>query len=136
MSICVIRLGSPRVKGEGIRIGTVRRPPRGVPKSEYAAQDWYDVWLPNLAPSLETMKFAHQAATPAQWAAFFRKYRAEMATPENSHLIELLATLSHQSNFSVGCYCENEAHCHRSILRELLAERGAALETKAGDTGK
>ena len=128
MVVRVVRLGSQRVKDEGTRIGTVRRPPRGVPKSEFASRNWYDVWFPNLAPSFETMKFAHQAETPAQWAAFFKKYRAEMSTPENSHAIELLAALSHQSNFSVGCYCEDEAHCHRSALRELLAEKGAALE--------
>lgn len=128
MVVRVIRLGTPRVKDEGTRIGTVRRPPRGVPKSEFASRNWYDVWFPNLAPSLETMKFAHQAETPAQWAAFFKKYLAEMSTPENSHAIELLAALSHQTNFSVGCYCEDEAHCHRSVLRELLAEKGAALE--------
>jgi uncharacterized protein YeaO (DUF488 family) len=128
MVIRVVRLGSPRVEGEGLRIGTVRRPPRGVPKSEFASRNWYDVWFPNLAPSLETMKQAQEAETPAQWAAFVRKYRAEMATPDNSHAIELLATLSHQTDFSVGCYCENEAHCHRSVLRELLAEKGAKLE--------
>ena len=131
MVVRVIRLGSPREEGEGTRIGTVRRPPRGMPKSEFASRNWYDVWFPNLAPSLETMKLGQAANTPAQWAAFTRKYRAEMTTPENSHAIELLATLSHQSNFSVGCYCENEAHCHRSILRELLTEKGAKLETSA-----
>jgi uncharacterized protein YeaO (DUF488 family) len=124
----VVRLGSPRVEGEGARIGTVRRPPRGVPKTEFASQNWYDVWFPNLAPSPQTMKLGQEAKTPARWAAFTRKYRAEMAAPENSHAIELLATLSHQTNFSVGCYCENEAHCHRSVLRELLAEKGAKLE--------
>jgi uncharacterized protein YeaO (DUF488 family) len=123
----VVRLGSAREDGEGTRIGTVRRPPRGVPKAVFASQNWYDVWFPNLAPSVETMKLGQQAKTPAQWAAFTRKYRAEMATPENSHAIELLATLSRQCNFSVGCYCENEAHCHRSVLRELLAEKGAKL---------
>ncbi len=128
MAIRVVRLGSERVEGEGIRIGTVRRPPRGVPKAEFASQNWYDVWYPNLAPSVETMKLGQEAQTPAQWAKFIKKYRAEMATPENSHAIELLAALSRQSNFSVGCYCENEAHCHRSVLRELLAERGARLE--------
>ncbi len=128
MVIRVVRLGSQRTKDEGTRIGTVRRPPRGVPKTEFASRNWYDVWFPNLAPSLETMKFAHLAETPAQWAAFFKKYRAEMSTPENNHAIELLAALSHQSNFSVGCYCEDEAHCHRSVLRELLAEKGAALK--------
>lgn len=128
MVMRVLRLGSPRVAGEGTRIGTVRRPPRGVPKAEYATQDWYDVWLPNLAPSPQTVKLAQEARTPAQWATFAKRYRAEMATPENSHLIELLATLSHQSNFSVGCYCEEEAHCHRSVLRELLLEKGARLD--------
>jgi len=124
----VIRLGSPRREGEGTRIGTVRRPPRGVPKAEFAAQNWYDVWLPNLAPSPGTMKLGQAAETPAQWPAFAKKYRAEMATPETSHVLELLAALSHQSSFSVGCYCEDEAHCHRSILRELLADRGAKLD--------
>jgi len=128
MAIRIVRLGSPRFKDEGTRIGTVRRPPRGVPKSEFASQNWYDVWFPNLAPSAETVKFALDAKTPAQWANFVKKYRAEMATPENSRTIELLAVLSHQCNFSVGCYCENEAHCHRSVLRELLAEKGAKLE--------
>jgi uncharacterized protein YeaO (DUF488 family) len=117
------------VKGEGIRIGTVRRPPRGVPKTKFASQNWYDVWFPNLAPSLETMKFALAAQTPAQWTRFVKRYRAEMATPENSHAIELLVVLSHQCNFSVGCYCEDEAHCHRSVLRQLLAERGALIES-------
>lgn len=127
MVIRVVRLGSPRGEGEGTRIGTVRRPPRGVPKAQFASQNWYDVWFPNLSPSLETMKLGQNAKTPAQWAAFTRKYRAEMATPDNSHVIELLAKLSHECNFSVGCYCENEAHCHRSVLRELLAEKGAKL---------
>ena len=125
MAVRVVRLGTPRAKNEGLRIGTVRRPPRGVPKSEFAAQDWYDVWFPNLSPSAETVKFALAAKTPAQWAAFARKYRAEMATPDNAHTLDLLAALSHQTNFSVGCYCEDEARCHRSVLRALLAERGA-----------
>src|SRR5512140_2561808 len=115
MAVRVVRLGSARAKDEGIRIGTVRRPPRGVPKAEFASQNWYDVWFPNLAPSAQTMKLGQEAKTPAQWAAFAKKYRAETATPENRHAIELLAVLSHQSNFSVGCYCENEAHCHRSV---------------------
>ena len=128
MPIRVVRLGTPRAKDEGTRIGTVRRPPRGVPKTEFASQNWYDVWFPNLAPSVETMKLGQEAITPAQWAAFAKKYRAEMATPDNSHALEVLATLSHQSNFSVGCYCENEEHCHRSVLRELLAEKGASLQ--------
>ena len=128
MAVRVVKLGSPRAAGEGTRIGTVRRPPRGVPKAEFASQDWYDVWFPNLAPSTETMKLGQTANTPAQWAAFIKKYRAEMATPEISRTLDLLAVLSHHSNFSVGCYCENEAHCHRSVLRVLLAERGAKIE--------
>jgi len=128
MSIRVVRLGTQRMEGEGIRIGTVRRPPRGVPKAEFASRNWYDVWLPNLAPSIEAVKLAQEAETPAQWNRFVKRYRAEMTTPETSHLIELLSVLSHQCNFSVGCYCENEAHCHRSVLRQLLVESGAKLE--------
>jgi uncharacterized protein YeaO (DUF488 family) len=128
MPVSIVRLGTARTEDEGIRIGTVRRPPRGVPKSEFASQNWYDVWFPNLAPSAETIKLAQEASTPAQWASFVKKYRAEMATPENSRTLDLLAALSHQSNFSVGCYCENEAHCHRSVLRALLAERGAKIK--------
>ena len=127
MTIRVVRLGSARSEDEGLRIGTVRRPPRGVPKTEFASRNWYDVWFPNLAPSVETMKFARQAATPAEWAAFARRYRAEMSTPEASRTIALLAALSHGSNFSVGCYCEDEARCHRAILRALLAENGARI---------
>ena|SRR5579872_6348360 len=127
MAIRVVRLGSARHANEGLRIGTVRRPPRGVPKTKFSSENWYDVWFPNLAPSLPTMKLAQAAQTPAQWAAFFRKYRAEMATPENKRTIELLARMSHQTNFSVGCYCENEDHCHRSVLRKLLRENGAKL---------
>lgn len=129
MVMRVVRLGSPRLEGEGTRIGTVRRPPRGVPKAEFASRNYYDVWFPNLAPSPETMKLGQEAATPAQWAAFTKRYRAEMATPENSHTLELLAALSHQSHFSVGCYCEDETHCHRSLLRELLLEKGARMAT-------
>jgi len=98
-----------------------------VPKSEFASQNWYDVWFPNLAPSVETVKLGQEAQTPAQWAAFTKKYRNEMATPETARTIELLAALSRQTNFSVGCYCENEAHCHRSVLRELLVEKGATV---------
>ena len=128
MVVRVVRLGSARSEGEGTRIGTVRRPPRGVPKAEFASRNWYDVWFPNLAPGVETMKLGQEATTPARWAAFTRKYRAEMATPQNSHAIELLAALSHQTNFSVGCYCEDEAHCHRSILRALLVDKGAKVE--------
>jgi uncharacterized protein YeaO (DUF488 family) len=127
MAVRVVRLGSRRLQDEGLRIGTVRRPPRGVPKSEYARQNWYDIWYPNLSPSAETVKLALAAETPAQWAKFVKKYRAEMAAPENSRTIELLAALSHQCNFSVGCYCEDESHCHRSVLRALLAEKGAKM---------
>ena len=125
MAVRVVRLGTPRVAGEGLRIGTVRRPPRGVPKAEFAKREYYDVWFPNLAPSLETMKLAQQARTPAGWQAFVRRYRAEMAEPEHAHALALLAALSKASDFSVGCYCEDESHCHRSVLRELLAEQGA-----------
>lgn len=128
MSVRIVRLGTERAADEGLRIGTVRRPPRGVPKSQFAAQDWYDVWYPTLAPSAETVKLGHAAETPAQWVAFKRRYRKEMAAPEASQAIELLARLSHQTNFSVGCYCPDESHCHRSVLRELLQERGAHIE--------
>lgn len=127
MAIRIVRLGSARAENEGSRIGTVRRPPRGVPKSEFAARDWYDVWLPLLAPSVETMKLGQAATTPAQWAAFLRKVRSELAMPDASHTLELLAQLSHQTNFSVGCYCESEARCHRSVLRALLVEKGAKI---------
>ncbi len=127
MAVRIVRLGTPRARGEGTRIGTVRRPPRGVPKSEFASRDYYDVWFPNLAPSLETMKAAQAATTPAQWTAFARKYHAEMAAPDAVHAIELLAILSRHADFSVGCYCEDESHCHRSILRELLAAAGAEM---------
>lgn len=128
MTIRIVRLGTPRSEGEGTRIGTVRRPPRGVPKSGFASQDWYDVWFPNLSPSVETLKLGQGADTPAQWAAFAKKYRAEMATPENSRTLDVLAALSHQSHFSVGCYCEDETRCHRSVLRALLLEKGASVE--------
>ena len=124
----IVRLGSDRTEGEGTRIGTVRRPPRGVPKTEFASQNWYDVWLPTLAPSVETMKLGQAATTPQQWAAFIKKYRSEMATPEPAHALALLAALSQHTNFSVGCYCENESHCHRSALRALLVEKGAKVE--------
>jgi len=125
--IRVVRLGSERTDGEGTRIGTVRRPPRGVRKEAFASLNWYDVWFPNLAPSVETMKLAQQATTQKEWLAFIKKYRAEMSTPENSRTLDLLAALSHQANFSVGCYCEDEAHCHRAVLRALLVEKGAKL---------
>ena len=127
MAIRIVRLGSARSQGEGPRIGTVRRPPRGVPKSEFSSQNWYDVWFPTLSPSVETVKLAQAAATPAQWAAFVKKYRAEMSAPEARHALELLAALSHHCNLSVGCYCEDESRCHRSVLRMLLAEQGAKL---------
>ena len=127
MAIRIVRLGSPRAKDEGLRIGTVRRPPRGVPKSKFASGNWYDVWFPNLAPSAETVKFALNAEDEKTWNAFKKRYRKEMASPDSARDLDLLAALSHQSNFSVGCYCEDESHCHRSVLRELLRERGAKL---------
>lgn len=127
MGIRIVRLGSERAAQEGLRIGTVRRPPRGIPKTEFARQDWYDVWYPDLAPSLETMKLGQQADDAAKWRAFARRYRAEMAQADAARSIELLARLSHDVNFSVGCYCQDESRCHRSILRELLAEQGALL---------
>ena len=128
MALRVVRLGSPRQPGEGLRIGTVRRPPRGVPRSEFAKRDWYDVWFPNLAPGAETMKLGQEAASPKQWAAFTRKYKAEMAAPAAKHDLALLAVLSHTTDFSVGCYCEDESRCHRSVLRQLLIENGAKVE--------
>ncbi|XHS76841.1 DUF488 domain-containing protein [Burkholderiaceae bacterium UC74_6] len=127
MTVRIVRLGSPRTEDEGLRIGTVRRPPRGVPKSEFSSQNWYDVWYPNLAPTPDTVKLGQAAETPAQWRAFIKKYRSEMAAPEAARTIELLATLSKSSNFSVGCYCEAEEHCHRSVLRELLKEAGGEV---------
>lgn len=127
MSIRIVRLGSDRHPDEGLRIGTVRRPPRGVPKSEHASQNYYDVWYPNLAPAEGTVKLARQGTTDSDWKAFVKKYRAEMSTPENSRTLDLLAALSHAAHFSVGCYCAEESRCHRSILRELLAERGAKI---------
>lgn len=128
MSVRVVRLGTPRLPGEGLRIGTVRRPPRGVPKAQFSKQNWYDVWFPTLAPTVPTMKLGQSAKTAAQWSAFARKYRAEMAAPAARHVLELLATLSHSTDFSVGCYCENADHCHRSILKRLLLDHGAKLE--------
>ncbi|MFI5357340.1 MAG: DUF488 domain-containing protein [Opitutales bacterium] len=128
MSIKMIRLGTPRQPGEGLRIGTVRRPPRGVPKAQFATQNWFDVWFPNLAPSLPTMKLAQQAKSTAEWAAFARRYQAEMAAPTARHELALLAAWSHTGNFSVGCYCEDENHCHRSLLKQLLRDHGALVE--------
>ena len=128
MSVRVVRLGSPRLPGEGTRLGTVRRPPRGVPKAQFASQNWYDVWFPNLAPSVGTMKLGLAAETPTEWARFARKYRVEMAKPEARHDLNVLAALSHSTNFSVGCYCEDANRCHRSILQQLLIEHGASME--------
>jgi len=133
VSIRIVRLGSARAPREGLRIGTVRRPPRGVPKARHAKEDWYDVWFPNLAPSLATMKLGLAAETSAQWQRFARKYRAEMNVPAAKHDLALLAALSHTTDFSVGCYCENEDRCHRSILGQLLVVHGAEVEW-SGDT--
>lgn len=127
MTVRIVRLGSPRAADEGLRIGTVRRPPRGVPKAQFASRDFYDVWVPELAPSVETMKIGQSACTDAQWKAFGRRYRAEMAEPAAAHTIGLLAALSHRTNFAVGCYCEDESRCHRSLLRALLEEQGASI---------
>src|SRR3954464_15599793 len=127
MSVRVVRLGSPRLSNEGTRIGTVRRPPRGVPKAEFSKQNWYDVWFPNLAPSLSTMKLGLSAKSQPEWSKFARKYRAEMARPEARHDLELLAVLSQTTDFSVGCYCENEERCHRSILKRLLIGHGGKV---------
>ena len=125
MAITIVRLGSPRKAKEGLRIGTVRRPPRGVPKSEYAQRDFYDVWLPNLAPSQRLLKEAKTAHDKKSWATFERKFRSEMKAPDAAKVLDLLAALSHRTDFSVGCYCNDERRCHRSILRQLLVERGA-----------
>ena len=127
MAIRVVRLGSPRTAGEGLRLGTVRRPPRGVPRAQFASRDFYDVWLPDLSPSAALVKAAMKANDERGWRAFTRRYRAEMKRPEADRLLALLAALSRQTDFSVGCYCEDEARCHRSVLRELLAEHGAKL---------
>ena len=128
MAISIVRLGSPRASGEGLRIGTVRRPPRGVPKADRARRDFYDVWLPTLAPSEPLLKQALAAETDAQWKTFKRRYLAEMKDADKSRLLDTLAALSHHGSFAVGCYCENEARCHRSILRELFEQRGARIE--------
>jgi uncharacterized protein YeaO (DUF488 family) len=127
MAIRIVRLGTARAHDEGLRIGTVRRPPRGVPKSAYATQNWYDVWYPILAPSTQTVKLAQIAHTAQEWNRFAKRYRAEMRAPDAAHALELLAALSHRANFSVGCYCADESRCHRSVLRALLAEKGAKL---------
>jgi uncharacterized protein YeaO (DUF488 family) len=125
MAIRIVRLGTPRASDEGLRIGTVRRPPRGVPKAEFATRDFYDVWYPVLSPTQELVTQALHAESDKDWRAFVKKFKAEMAEPDASRTLDLLAALSHQTNMSVGCYCEDEARCHRSVLRELLAARGA-----------
>jgi uncharacterized protein YeaO (DUF488 family) len=127
MTLSIVRLGSARAKGEGLRIGTVRRPPRGVPKARFASEDWYDVWLPELSPSEATVKLGQKAESDADWKAFARRYEKEMASPSASRVLDLLAALSHTADFSVGCYCEDESRCHRSVLRRLLKDRGAKL---------
>jgi uncharacterized protein YeaO (DUF488 family) len=127
MPVRIVRLGSPRVRGEGIRLGTVRRPPRGVARSRFARDHWYDVWFPTLAPSAATLKLGRSAASAADWRRFAKRYRAEMKRPDAHHALELLARLSRDASFSVGCYCEDESRCHRSILRDLLAARGAVV---------
>lgn len=127
MTLRIVRLGTPRLPHEGTRIGTVRRPPRGVRKERYAADDWFDVWYPDLAPSLELMSRAKAAATEREWSAFVRSFRAEMSEPTPRRTIDLLAVLSHDADFSIGCYCEDESRCHRSVLRQLLADRGAII---------
>ena len=127
MSIRIVRLGTPRAAGEGLRLGTVRRPPRGVPKAEFAKRDFYDTWLPNLAPSAELMAEGQAAQDDKAWASFRRKFQAEMNQPDASRVLDLLAALSHQTSFSLGCYCEDENRCHRSVLRQLLAQRGAVI---------
>lgn len=127
MAVRIVRLGAPRVKGEGTRLGTVRRPPRGVPREDFARRDFYDVWFPVLAPSLEAMKLGLSANSAREWAAFVRKYHAEMRKPGASQALDALAALSRHANFSVGCYCEDESRCHRSLLRALLAARGATI---------
>jgi uncharacterized protein YeaO (DUF488 family) len=127
MAVRIVQLGSARASGEGLRIGTVRRPPRGVPKSEFASRNYYDVWLPNLAPSEQLVKAGRSAKNETAWRSFMKRYRSEMSRPEKSRVLDLLAALSHTANFSVGCYCDDEQHCHRSMLRQLLAERGAVI---------
>ena len=130
MPLRIVQLGTPRHRGEGLRLGTVRRPPRGVPKAEFASRDFYDVWLPNLSPSAELVKQALQAAADGdarEWKAFVTRFRREMAEPDAAHLLDLLAALSHTTSFSLGCYCDDESRCHRSVLRALLQERDADI---------
>ena len=125
MSIFIVQLGTPRKRDEGVRLGTVRRPPRGVPKSDFARLDYYDVWFPNLSPTTELVQEALAAVDERAWAAFVRKFRREMSAPDRSRELDVLAALSHHTNLSLGCYCEDESRCHRSVLRELLKERDA-----------
>jgi uncharacterized protein YeaO (DUF488 family) len=132
MAIRIVQLGTARADGEGVRLGTVRRPPRGVPKQEFASRDYYDVWLPNLAPSAQLVALGLAADDDRQWAAFSRKYLAEMKQPDASHLLDTLAALSHQTAFALGCYCEDESRCHRSLLRRLLEQRGADIAVEPG----
>ena len=128
MAIRIVRLGTDRLRGEGIRIGAVRRPPRGVPKADYASRNYYDVWLPVLAPSGELVKQALASKTDRDWSRFVKKYRQEMADTDERTLLDTLAALSHQTDFSIGCYCADETRCHRSVLRQLLAARGANIQ--------
>lgn len=135
MSLSIVRLGTPRLPGEGVRIGTVRRPPRGVPKERYAAEDWYDVWYPDLSPSpdlMATAKAAQAADDATAWAAFERSFRKEMAEPGPRRTLDLLAALSASADFAIGCYCADEARCHRSVLRGLLQQRGATFVDEPG----
>ena len=128
MTLRIVRLGTPRLSGEGLRLGTVRRPPRGVRKEQIAARDFYDLWFPVVAPSQQTMEAFRENPTDQAWRKFTRAYRREMARPDARHSLDLLAALSHRMNLAVGCYCEDERRCHRSLLRDLLAERGAAIQ--------
>jgi uncharacterized protein YeaO (DUF488 family) len=128
VAVRIVRLGSGRIRGEGLRLGTVRRPPRGIPKSDYALKNYYDLWLPMLAPIAETVKLALTGRSEADWNRFVRKYRREMSATAARSTLDLLAALSHQANFSLGCYCADESRCHRSVLRELLLERGARVK--------
>ena len=132
MSVRIVRLGSARSRGEGLRIGTVRHPPRGVPRDQHASQNWYDVWLPELSPSAGLVKSAKAADSPRRWADFAKRYRREMAAPEAARLLRLLALLSRDADFSVGCYCPDEKHCHRSVLRALLQEQGGRIAQEPG----
>jgi uncharacterized protein YeaO (DUF488 family) len=127
MTVRIVRLGQPRSAGEGLRIGTVRCPPRGVPASRFASDNWYDVWYPDLAPTVETLALAKRARSEREWAAFLKRLRSQMGRPTARRTLDLLAALSHETNFSVGCYCEDEAHCHRSVLREQFAARRAKI---------